>query len=210
MFENIIFDFDGTLADTVQSFLKAMRQVFQELDIFYDETIFNERIFVVPVSELNQHLANSIPSDKMDSALLRFRVLRSDSIDKEDRVYPGIENLLKELKSSGRKLFIATNSSKDSFAKKLELFFKESPFDDTRAQTGTKLEMIADLIAVHNLDKSKTVMVGDGLGDIIAGNTAKIKTIAVAYGYEPDKLALKSTADFYVETVGELGECLKK
>jgi len=209
MFENIIFDFDGTLANTVSSTLNALKKAFYEFDIFCDETKLNERLFVIPRKEVDRLVTANIPSDKLDLVLSRYRALRDENLAIEAHVYPGIKDLLEKLKSNKRRLFIATNSSKNGFSKKLEILFKEIDFDDFRASDGTKPEMVENLISTHDLDKSKTVMVGDGLGDITAGQAVGIKTIAVAWGYEEDKALLKDSADFYVETVEELQSLIK-
>lgn len=208
MFENVIFDFDGTLANTVSASLNALRQTFREFDVLYDETKLNKRLFVIPLVEYYKLISENVPEDKWDAVLFRYRELRNKNIEAEAYAYPHMEGLLKRLKANRCNLFIATNSSKNTFARVLDLLFKDNLFDDFRAAEGTKPEMVENLIKTHNLDKSKTVMIGDGLGDIAAGNSAGIKTIAVGWGYEEDKELLKNAADFYVETVEELSSIL--
>lgn len=209
MFKNIIFDFDGTLANTVSSTLDAFRQTFNEFGIFYDETKFNKRLFITPRAEYDKIVNETIPADIYDSVFDRYRKLRNENFRTEAYVYLGIENLLKRLKFNEHNLFIATNSSRSSFSEKLAILFNEIDFNDFRASQGTKPEMVEDLIKTHNLDKSKTVIVGDGAGDINAGKLVGIKTIAVAWGYDDNKDLLKNSADFYVETPEELENLLK-
>ncbi|MDR2933888.1 MAG: HAD family hydrolase [Rickettsiales bacterium] len=207
MYKNIIFDFDGTLVNTVGPILLSLKQAFAEHDIFFDETIFNESLFVMPRSEVDKTYQRNVPKDKVDSVLKRYTELQPDKIKTGAFIYPGVENMLKKLKES-KKIFIATNSHRDRFQAKFNMLFKENLFDDFRAGVGTKSEMVADLIAMHELDKLQTVMVGDGLGDIAAGHDSGIKTIACGYGYEKDKSALKNASDFYVESVSELSKFL--
>jgi phosphoglycolate phosphatase-like HAD superfamily hydrolase len=206
MFKNIIFDFDGTLANTISATLNALKQAFQELDIFYDDTKLNERLFVMPSAQYSKLVSESIPANKLDAVLSRYRALKNENFktDTNIRTYPGIENLLKKLKANRHNLFVATNGSKDTFFTLIKFLFNENPFEDFRAAEGTKSEMVEHLIEIHNLDRSKTVIVGDGLGDINAGKSAGIKTIAVDWGYEEDKTLLKDSANFYAETTEEL------
>ena len=60
----------------------------------------------------------------------------------------------------------------------------------------TKTDMLQNLIAGFDLDKARTVMIGDAVSDITAAHAAGIRGIAVLWGYELDKERLSSEADF--------------
>jgi phosphoglycolate phosphatase-like HAD superfamily hydrolase len=62
--------------------------------------------------------------------------------------------------------------------------------------------MIQALLDYHIHDK--IVMVGDTTFDIKTGKNAKVNTIAVTYGYEPNIKDSEIQADLYIDDFAEI------
>ncbi len=206
--KNIIFDFDGTLGDTILPSLNSLRIALNETETKYDASKLNADLMVMSPDEIRDTL--KISGD-IRTILKRFMQIRMKTFE-GTVLYPGIYELLFNLKQDNKKLFIATNN----FSPIVEMTLKElriNIFDDIRTSDYnggqmSKNQMVIDLVKKYGLNQDNAVMVGDGYNDIIAGKQANIKTIAVDWGYDSDKTALKNSADFYVKTVRELSEIL--
>lgn len=107
----------------------------------------------------------------------------------ENNVYEGIPNLLKQLKDTGNRLFIAT-SKPTVFAKQvLDHFQLTGYFEDIIGSNldGTRIKkeaIIAHILQTNEkLNKEEIVMIGDRKYDIIGANHNEIASIGVLYGY---------------------------
>lgn len=133
----------------------------------------------------------------------------------ENRLYDGIEVLLKKIKDNGGSSMLATSKPK-VFAKRiLEHFSLDkyyscvigSNLDGTLVE---KYDIIKSAIDSYRItDLSKVVMVGDRHYDIDGAKKFGIKSIGVLYGYGNRKELEEAGADFIAETVEDIWEILK-
>ena len=105
----------------------------------------------------------------------------------QSELYPGIVAALSGLKSSDRRMFVATSNPK-AFADPIIEHFGLSPyfeaiygseFDGTRSDKSERLEWV---VARERLSLAKTVMVGDRSHDIAGGRQNGMATLGVLYG----------------------------
>ena len=129
----------------------------------------------------------------------------------ECSVYPGVPELVRELRALGRNVAIATGKPTAFTRSILEragysgLFDRVlgSEFDGTRSQ---KREVIAELLDGYGHEGA--VMIGDRDNDVLGARACSIPCIGVAWGYaEPGEL-LGAGAISLVETVDELKNLL--
>ena len=208
MFNNLIFDFDGCIADTSDNTMKYLKLVLDECGASYDETkLIKEIVMVQPFGIIMKTLQVSGDIQEITTKFINSRI---QNITDGIRLYPQMKTLLQDAKNSGQRLFIATNKFQQVLATTLQSLDIDM-FDDARTlDTGlTKAEMVADLVDAHKMNKDKSVMIGDSVKDIDAGIKAGIKTIAADWGYDANKAELKQTTDFYVESVNKLKELLE-
>ena len=118
-------------------------------------------------------------------------------LSKQGRIFPGVEDLLKNLIHQGYELYAATNGITFIQTGRLEqsgiaTFFKEIFISEqlhTQKPDAAFYEKIGSRIP--NFDKNQTLMIGDSLSaDIQGGNNAGIDTI----WYNPHHLENKSLA----------------
>lgn len=208
-FVNFIFDLDGTLADSQNSILKSLYGSFRLAGFHLDKSIFNDTLIGPPIREIIAKVTPHASLAETDAVVSGFRKIYDENPGDGALVYPEIDSVLKQMKQSGKKLFVATNKPLKPTTKLLKALNLDL-FDDIRTinfyedKTLSKPEMIKDLIAAHNLSPVDTVMVGDTMNDITAAQTAGIKSIAALWGYEKNKLDLAQKADFAIQNTNEL------
>lgn len=134
-------------------------------------------------------------------------------LSKQGQIFPGVEDLLKNLIHQGYELYAATNGITTIQAGRLEqsgiaTFFKENFISEqlhTQKPDAAFYEKIGARIS--NFDKKYALMIGDSLSaDIQGGNNAGIDTI----WYNPHHLENKSLAQptYEVDSYQALLDCL--
>jgi len=140
-------------------------------------------------------------------------------LDKEAELYPGIDNLLKELKNKGYKVGIVSNSLKDMMIYKLKKYDLNDYVDfiighDEVKNPKPDSEGLLKCMKELKVKPSETIYVGDMESDITAGKSANVKfVIAVTYGYLSlaDNMFQKlKDADIIAKNVDHLSEKIMK
>ena len=186
-----IFDLDGTLVDSVGQIGYSINQTrnhfgYKELP---SERI--EELIGLPIQSFLSDLA--LDNSNIDSLIVHFRKILEMEINKENIIYPGVEQFLTSLRMKGFQLAIAT--SKPTYLAKLVV--KNSPlstlFDVIRGTDGfpAKPNPTCILMAMEELGTSSAIMVGDRVEDILAAKAAGIDSIGIAQSFHNSQ-ALKS------------------
>jgi phosphoglycolate phosphatase len=202
-YRNLIFDFDGTLADTKS----AVIQIYNNLAVEYH------------VKEIKFDADTDKPLQDIlkDLNISQFKTLKIISSIKKElqavlhslKAFDGICDLLMDLKSQNRRLFII--SSNDSLVIKNFLLnnhidcFEHIHSDSTLFG---KHHLIKKLMLSYKLDPSETVYIGDEIRDIISSQKAKIKTIAVSWGYQNRNVLAKYKPDKIVSKPSEISDII--
>ena len=122
-------------------------------------------------------------------AIKAYREYFTDRGWKENSVYEGIPEVLKQLKDAGAHLYIAT-SKPEPFAKRIaEHFGLDGYFDRIAGATlderitgkGQVIQMLLEELA--DIPVSKIVMVGDREHDVLGAKEHGIACVGVLYGY---------------------------
>lgn len=134
----------------------------------------------------------------------------------ENKVYPGVEALLKNLQSQGARLLVATSKPEEFSRIILEhfglagyfTFIGGATLDDSRVKKGDVIRYVLEENHIDNLQDA--VMVGDREQDIRGAVQNGLESVGVLYGYG-DRAELETAgADYLAETVEELGRVLHR
>ncbi len=208
-FKGFLFDLDGTLVDTAElitvSFRHAAREVLGE-----------DKPDEVLIANVGQPLMKQMELLGGDKALELYDSYREFNHAKHDeyiRPYPGISEVLEELRARGARLAVVTSKSRAT----MEMAFDSIPikhyFDTVIATDDTdnhKPHPQPLLLAMRRLDLTpeECVYIGDSPFDIQAGQAAGMKTVAVAWGMFPPVRLKELEPDFFFEKPDEiLGLC---
>lgn len=214
MFNNILLDLDGTLTDPKEGITKSVQYALQHFGI--EEDIDNLLPFIGPPLINSFQDFYGMSEEDAVTAVAKYRERFSTIGIYENGVYPGIEDMLKALKESGKIVALAT-SKPHVFARRilehygLIQYFDilvGSEFDGTR---NDKAEVIEEVCRQLNLpvgERESCIMVGDRKHDIIGAKKCNIKSVGVSFGYADENELELAGADFIVDTVDELKEFL--
>lgn len=206
MFKEIIFDFDGTIADS----FGAMMEIFEEHKEEFGFEKFGEKELKIykeqGVTELIKK--RNISVWKILKILRVGKKLMNQKI-KSVKPFEGAKEMLMELKKRGLTLgIISTNSEENikEFLKKnkIEMFDyvvgKGSLFGKTR--------VIKNILKTRKLNKDQVLYVGDEVRDIEACKKIGIKIAAVTWGFSDEKLLAKNKPDFLIGKINKLFKIL--
>lgn len=215
MFEAVLFDLDGTLADTAPDLGATANLLLQE-----------EGQQPKPLAELRPYTSQGVrgllkAGFGIDSAhadyprlFQRFLAIYESRICDESHLFDGIPELLDALEKNGMHWGIVTNK-RMRYTDPLVELLQLSPrtrcvvSGDTTAEA--KPSPLPVLHACQLLDcaPQRTLYVGDDRRDIDAGRAAGCLTVAVSYGYLGDSGPITSWgADLIIDHPAELADYL--
>lgn len=199
----IIFDFDGTIADSRNTLVQIANRLALE---FGYETINQEELSRLSQLSSREIIEQSpVPAYKIPFLLRRVKKELNKEIA-DLKPFIGIAESLATLKEHGYKLGIITSNIEDNVIAFLEnnnlhLFFD---FIHTGTTLFGKDKIINKLIKRHKFCLDKIIYVGDETRDIEAAKKSKIKVIAVSWGFNSPKILAQYNPDFLVNHPEEL------
>jgi len=210
----MLFDLDGTITDSGEGIKNSVVHALNKFGIeVKDRNELNK--FVGPPLGDSFQMYYGFSPEKSKTAIEYYREYYTVKGMFENRLYEGIEALLKNIKDNGGVNILAT-SKPGVFAKKiLEYFHIDKYFsyiigsnlDGTMVK---KYDIIKSAIESCRItDLSDAVMIGDRHYDIDGARKFGIKSIGVLYGYGSRKELEEAGADFLAGTVDEIWEILE-
>jgi phosphoglycolate phosphatase len=210
MQKTIIFDFDGTIADSILSNAEIL-EIFNKIA---NENNF-KNITLKEVKKLRDiGLFESIQLLKIPFYKIPFIAKRVRTIVKADETISNpikeMPETLKKLKKQNYTLGIMTSNKKESvekFLKKhdLEVF----DFIYSGSNLFGKDKVLKNLFKKQNIDPKHSVYVGDEIRDIQAAKKINLRIIAITWGYNSKKGLLKYKPDYLIAKPSELEKDLK-
>ena len=182
----VVFDFDGTIADTSEGIIDAHRYTLDhlKLPIPSDKKLKS----FIGGNLLNIYIENfDINDSEAREATRVYRDRYSENGIHMAKLYPNFKQMLIDLRSMGYMLGVATLKA-DVFA---NLMLKELGIDkyfncicgiddnDSRS----KADLILRCCEICNCTNEQTVLVGDSINDYNGAIAANVEFIGVTYGF---------------------------
>lgn len=197
-FKTVLFDFDGTIADTNQLISESHFVVMQEN--------FPGRFQKSDMPQFNgpslEEIYGALDFNRKDELIARYREVMLEKHDEMISIFPGIKQLLKNLQQEGISLGVVSTKRKDVLQQGVDLLGITEYFD-TILGSGDFIhpkpnpESLLLAIDLLQADKETSVMVGDNHHDILAGNNAGVASVFVGWSekttefikpYNPSKI----------------------
>lgn len=211
MWKTVLFDLDGTLTDSAPGITNSVARALAHFGIHEEPQ--NLLRFIGP--PLNESLLEYYGFTK-EQTVKAVEVFREYFVEKgwlENAPYPGIPELLGDLKAAGLQLMVATSKPEVQAVRVLDHFGLTGYF--TRvcgAPAGNedgarKASVIREAIRCAE-DPSSVVMVGDRRHDVEGAGENGIPCIGVLYGYGSREELSAAGASFIAENLEALKSLL--
>lgn len=193
MYTIILFDLDGTLTDPGEGITNSVAYALAQWDIRVADRTELYKFIGPPLKDSFMEYYGFTPGEA-DRAVIAYRAYFRDRGIFENKVYAGVERLLKSLKTAGKTVVLATSKPEEFARRILEHFGLDGYFDLIAGATmdGTRSKK-ADVIAYAlsalsskngtSIDPGTVMMVGDRAQDINGARACGLDSIGVLYGY---------------------------
>jgi phosphoglycolate phosphatase len=212
---SIIFDLDGTLIDSQESILNAIRAALNELGVEAKIPVTKELIGPPLMDTLLK--ITEVKDELVLNALVNKFKLHYDSTGYRNSVaYPGIHHLLERLRNQDFVLYLATNKRLIPTKKIVDYLSWSSLFSaiysiDLNAEKPfkSKSEMISALLCNELIDPNSAIYIGDRDEDYGAAKQNCLPCILVDWGYGV-KIPTHNDDQFFVSDPIELLNAIQR
>jgi len=186
----VVFDWDGTLADSTAIIAQALQQACR--DVGEPEPHVDDARFVIGLglADAVRHVAPRLPQERHRELAARYRhhyLERALSIP----LFTGVREMLTEMNVTGHLLGVATGKSRAGLDHALDQQNLRHFFVATRcADEGFPKPhpgMLLDLMNQVGANPAETLMIGDTTHDLELARNAGVDALAVAYGAHPSE-----------------------
>lgn len=205
--ELMIYDLDGTLADTGADLVASVNHTLTALQfqpLAHDEIIG----FVGDgIRRLIEKSLGDAHASSADEAMKIFSDHYGKHLLDKTVLYPHIENVLRHFQDkkkvilTNKRYYLALDIVRGL---KIEKFFSEIVGADSTPYMKPDGRVVEYLLVKYDADCSKTVMIGDGVNDIAVAKNAGTLSCAYLNGLGNRDALLKMGADFYCEELIEI------
>ena len=213
MYQNILFDLDGTLTDPGMGITNSVMYALKKFKIDVEDRTSLYR-FIGPPLKGSFEEFYGFSEEQSELAVQYYREYFKKQGMLENEVYDGIPELLKQLREKNKTLIVAT-SKPEPFTLEILRHFQlldyfnfvaGATMDDTRNKKSDIIRYALE--SCHITDKSTAVMIGDRKHDIIGAKENGLDSIGVLFGYGNYEELKTAGATYIVETPMSILQCV--
>ncbi len=213
----VIFDLDGTLLDTLQDLADSGNAVLAArgfpIHAAEDYRTFIGNGMLNLVRDIFPEGHRPAEGDETEEMLLEYRAAYARNWQNTTVVFPGIADLLNELKARQVPIGVLSNKAHDFTIKCVDAFLADWSWDVVlgardgieRKPDPTGAFEAASLLGVAPED---CLFVGDSDVDIYTARNAGMRAIGVSWGFRPVEELLEAGAEAIINAPGDLLELL--
>ncbi len=215
MFEYILFDLDGTLTDPKLGITSSVQYALRALGI-EEPSLDRLEPFIGPPLADSFREFYGLEGERLATAIDKYRERFATQGIFENEIYPGIPQMLADLKAKDKILAIASSKPTLFVEQILEHFEIRKYFDHVVGSNmdgtrGTKEEVVEEtlrqMLTVEMTpaqERDAVAMVGDRKFDIEGASVHGITSVGVLFGYAPEGELEEAGADYIVNSVKSL------
>jgi phosphoglycolate phosphatase len=182
----IVFDWDGTLMNSMDKIIACMQRAIEELGLEYREPQSIKEIIGLSLLQAAKSLYPDISLESMDQLRLSFKRHFLLAEQYPCSLYDGVAEGLEVLRSNGHSLAVATGKNREGLDAVLQNLGWQNYFDATRCADEAKSKphplMLLQLLSEFNVPTDQAIMVGDTAYDLDMASSAGVVGVAMTYG----------------------------
>ena len=209
----VAFDLDGTLIDPRSGLVESFAYALDKMGIDYRDKASLTRFIGPPLFSEWQRLY-ALSYEEASKALDLFHEYYSVYGWWDNFLYPGVEEMLKDLKARGKRIVITT-SKPEFFAKKIiDRLGLNDYFDFIGAALNDKVRDKKEEVIRYALSEiggpplEECILVGDRVFDAEGARAVGIDSLGVTYGYGSPEEISSSGFTYVANTVSDIAKML--
>ena len=211
----VIFDLDGTLLDTLDDLCNSVNYSLRTNN-FPERSLAEVRTFVG--NGIRLLIERSVPEgtskELIDKTFECFKTYYAVHCNDKTKTYPGVMDMLKELKKNGYKIAVLSNKAQYAVTKLCNIYFNNLLDDAVGARENVAKKPSPDALYIcaenNNINLNNVIYVGDSDVDVATANNAGVRGIAVTWGFRSRELLIKCGAKNLADNTDELLQILLK
>lgn len=208
-YRNIIFDFDGTLADTAELTVETMLRTNILMNLPEVSADVCKSMIGYRLEEIPSILWPDIPGLSKRYAATFREIYKSTKEDFKVRTYPGVHDTLTDLMRNGIRMAVASSRSKVSLMELCSELHIADYFQMIVGGSDVKNgkpspDPVNLILSAQGWDKAETLVVGDMNVDILMGKAAGTATCGVIFGNGTVADLRNAGADYIISNFYEL------
>lgn len=184
-YDLIVFDWDGTLMDSTAAITGAIQAACGDMGLAVPSREAASYVIGLGLEDALRHAAPNLPHAEYPRLAACYRK-HYFALDQELTLFGGALELLRELKSAGYNLAVATGKSRIGLSRAMDRPDLRGLFDTTRTADETFSKphpaMLLEIMAELASRPQRTVMVGDTTHDLQMARNAECDAVGVSYG----------------------------
>lgn len=215
MLKAVLFDFDGTLADTTDAILNSSRSVIAKMSLpqVSDDTI--KKHIGLPLTEMFHDIYKALD----DSEVMHICELYRQALDSEYyriiKPFPGVSESLAWMKERELRLGIVTSRHLKSTVFLSEMLGIKDYFDtmvgvDIVKNPKPAPDTVQVCLERFRIEPSEALVVGDTRFDLQMGHNAGCKVCGVTYGNHTREMLEMEKPEYLVDDLRELCKLIQK
>lgn len=207
-FASVLFDLDGTLTDPAVGITRSVQYALRAFGVEESDRARLVSFIGPPLEQSFRELYGFSP-EQAKQAVACYRVYFRGTGIWENKLYPGVRDMLQTLQNAGKTLLVAS-SKPEIFVRQILEHFGLAPYfafaggselDGRRVQ---KDEVIRYVLERSGANPRTAAMVGDRRHDVRGARKNGLASIGVLYGYGGRDELLAAGADKLADSVAQL------
>ena len=202
----IIFDFDGTIADSMPVIIAIYQELLPGKHAL--DSVEIGKLRHMPLQKVAAHLGISLW--KVPFLLRRGRKLMHDRVP-SIAVFENMPEVFKELQAQGYELRVLSSNSTENVQLFLNNHGLDSYFVEAKGISGLfgKGRALKKMLKARGISKQDAIYVGDEVRDITAARKAGIPIISVTWGFNDEALLSDMKPDYLARAPKDLLDIIK-
>ncbi len=184
----VIFDFDGTLADTTATILRTYRMTIEKYGADARTDAECQATIGLPLRDGFRQLYPDFTEEELDQCVSVYHnIFESNKKQLVPQLYPGVHETLDELKRRGVKMSVASSRSRKSLLElcdenDISRYFEIIIAAEDVKRAKPNPEPVLFTLKRMSEKAEDTIVVGDMPVDIAMGSGAGCETVGVTFG----------------------------
>jgi phosphoglycolate phosphatase len=213
-YELLVFDWDGTLMDSVAKIVACTQAAARDLGLNVPEYDEAKQIIGLGLHEAMARLFNITAEDQVQTVAAQYRHHFLGDEPTPEVMFDGAEQLLRELESQGYLMAVATGKSRRGLDHVLDKTGLHDLFHITRCADETfskpHPQMLFDIMDFVGVDANQALMIGDTEYDMQMAGNAGADALGVTYGVHGRQYLLENGALDCIDEISHLRGWLVK
>lgn len=205
----VIFDLDGTLLNTIADLGNACNHALQQAGFSTHPLSAYNYMVGNGVRKLLERAEPDAGPDTIDTLLKYFREYYDDHCMDMTKPYPGIPELLMDLRDRDIALAVTSNKYQAAVEKIIGHYFGDIQFACVLGEDGERPRkpdpsIVFEALNIHPTPKKEVLYVGDSAVDMETARRACLESCGVTWGFRPVSELQSAYADNIVSKPSEI------